>query len=254
MMLIRTLSAMAIWAIWMVGGSQVVDACSCAGPIPISSDFEGSDAVFIGIIEQVAEMDDLTKENADGSMILGRSFAERVKFKVIKAFKGSLQEHLSIEGDGSNCDYDFSEGKKYLVYAYKGSGAWRTGKCSRTRLLTNASEDLRYIDYSLKKRPYGLLYGSILQKTTGPDGKPGLFMPRERLTIIVAASNGRHSATADESGSYQLILDPGEYKVLIERINGKSVSLPETIRVANGENKGIRLVIEEKQLKMISIK
>jgi hypothetical protein len=89
----------------------------------------------------------------------------------------------------------------------------------------------------LKKRPHGLLYGFVLQKTTGSDGKPGLFMPREPLIVIAAGSNRRHSVSADGAGSYQLVLDPGEYKVWIERKNGKSVSLPETIRVANGDEK-----------------
>ena len=77
----------------------------------------------------------------------------RVRFKLEKAWKGDLepeftmQSGLRTEPDGSvtynSCDYDFTPGKKYLVFAY---AAMRASLCWYTAELKNAAATIAILN------------------------------------------------------------------------------------------------------------
>lgn len=78
-----------------------------------------------------------------------------IKFEVDRFWKGSLTGETFLVTDetraadgtstGSSCDYSFSEGESYLVYAGSRDGFYRTHACSGTRPLKSAGGDLKIL-------------------------------------------------------------------------------------------------------------
>ena len=67
---------------------------------------------------------------------------ELVEFKVERFWKGPQAKRLFIVTEiESNHRYKFTIGEKYLVYAY--GSRLSTNKCSRTKVLSSASDDLK---------------------------------------------------------------------------------------------------------------
>jgi len=98
--------------------------------------FEKATVVFLG---EVVWLDRLT-----------------IKFKVDRIWKGPEAEDITMQtgtkdnGDGtftsSSCDYGFSRGQNYLVYAYGPANELKTHACSRTALLKYAEEEMKALD------------------------------------------------------------------------------------------------------------
>ena len=106
-------------------------ACSCMQQ-SVAEGVQGADAVFEAQVRSVAL-------DGPSPMALRRAMLE-----VRRVWKGEVQPSIEI-GTASNsaaCGFSFSEGDSYLVYARQTDRGLRTGLCSRTKLITNASEDL----------------------------------------------------------------------------------------------------------------
>jgi hypothetical protein len=105
--------------------------CSC-GRIDAPQEFENHDFVFVG---KVTETGGFVRNN--------------VTFSVEKAWKPLDDDEVFAYVTG--CDgIDFKAGETYLVYAYKeesffGTNVY-TSSCSRTALLTKATEDLKFLE------------------------------------------------------------------------------------------------------------
>ena len=101
-------------------------ACSCVPPPPPERELDRSSAVFSG------EVIDIEK----GPQV------SNVTFRVSKVWKGPERETLEVSTarEGTSCDYHFSEGQEYLVYAW--GRKMEVGSCGRTKLLSEASADL----------------------------------------------------------------------------------------------------------------
>lgn len=122
-----------------------VSACSCIAPRPAGEELIDSDAVFQGTVTKV-ELKGITNKYYE------------VTFDVSKRWKDSAQdESVIITSDSSAaCGYNFEEGKSYLVYARESDGYLTTGLCTRTKLLSEAAEDLeslRLLDSSSPEVP-----------------------------------------------------------------------------------------------------
>jgi len=98
--------------------------------------FENASAVFTG---EVVSLDVLS-----------------VKFKVNKIWKGEASPEITMltgtrnNGDGTftsnSCDYSFTQGQQYLVYAYGSPGEMKTHQCSRTALIKYAEKEMQGLD------------------------------------------------------------------------------------------------------------
>lgn len=79
-----------------------------------------------------------------------------VKFKVNKIWKGEASPEISLltgardNSDGTftvnSCDYSFTAGQRYLVYAYGSPGEMKTHQCSRTVLIKYAATEMEGLD------------------------------------------------------------------------------------------------------------
>jgi hypothetical protein len=119
---------------------QNIYACSCnINPSPQQS-LEKSGAVFSGKVLRVNRPMIDTGHN-------------RVTIAVKEIWKGDIYEEITIYTPAQSpmCGYDFEEGKEYLIYANEWKDTLTVSLCSRTQLLSAATEDLQ--DLGEGKKP-----------------------------------------------------------------------------------------------------
>ncbi|NIR47641.1 T9SS type A sorting domain-containing protein [candidate division KSB1 bacterium] len=136
----RTKLILLIVIIGVLGFSQAAHTCTCGGPIPPKLELKLKDAVFVGGVLSV-DLDTIE---------FGRRI-HRVQFLVDRYWKGVSDDTITVStntNEGS-CGFPFEPDSTYLVYAYTIEdtssdlhGQLFTSICTRTRLLSKASEDL----------------------------------------------------------------------------------------------------------------
>jgi hypothetical protein len=93
-------------------------------------------------------MNRLVEEFARTHHDLLEALRTQVHLEMVENFKGADLGEFTLYTalDGSACGFDFAEGETYLVEAYKkiATDTWDVSSCSRTRLLGQATEDLKY--------------------------------------------------------------------------------------------------------------
>jgi hypothetical protein len=102
------------------------------------------------------------------------------------------------------------------------------------RPVSEATEDIRYLENASKGRSQGFLYGEVFRKKADSQGNPALYAPGEHLHVIAAETNTKRSVDSDKSGFFQMALPPGEYKIWIERA-GKVIVHHQMVRVVDGD-------------------
>jgi hypothetical protein len=107
-------------------------------------EFQNSEAVFIG---ECVEMKKIKRPPAFKSDF---PYEYEIKFRVKKAWKKDLDELISLRY-WAGCFIGFKEREEYLVYAFVHKGRLRTNYCSRTRLLSTATVDLKAFEESGQK-------------------------------------------------------------------------------------------------------
>jgi hypothetical protein len=156
---LRRKSAMWMFAILPVLlCADIVAACDCAKSSRPCDAFWKADAVFSGTVTSRAVV---SMEADDDSKRKEQKVA--VKILVEEVFRGGLGgndvEMITGLGDG-DCGYRFEKGRKYLVYAYEQGQRLYTSICHRTKLLSEAKDDLAYF----RNLPPENSGGSILVK------------------------------------------------------------------------------------------
>lgn len=116
--------------------TAIVNACSCVQPAPPKESLEHSTAVFAG---KVVDID------VPSGLVISSADPVKVTFEVLEIWKGHDYKTLVLTTarDGASCGYSFKQNEEYIVYAYGEENKLSAGICSRTKLLTNAQEDLR---------------------------------------------------------------------------------------------------------------
>jgi len=112
-------------------------ACSCAMPPPPGEALAQAAAVFAGTVTAID-----IPVSPDGSV--GSADPVTVTLDVSRTWKGPTHAWLqvtTVRSDAS-CGYPFERGQAYLVYAGGDDTLLAVSTCGRTRMLTNAGEDL----------------------------------------------------------------------------------------------------------------
>jgi hypothetical protein len=228
-------------AVCFLSVAQFAEACGCAGPFPTSAAVRAADAVFVGSLERLVERR-WSRGNADGSISGATSSGYlTATFKVEHVFRGDVSASVALGGSGSDCDHSFTEGERWLVFASQHGGKLTTDKCTRTRLMGNAAEDLKYLENLAQGRPQAIIFGNVHHQEL--DAKGGIVRRAvsESLEVIAMASGQRFSVTTEPSGAYQLVLPPGAFEVWVERRGGR-VSSPVRIDVSENDERRVMLV------------
>lgn len=216
-----------IVAAWLSGATPA-EACSCLGPIPACQGVWLSDAVFVGRVLDIANVED--EKSPRGAFLRRR----RVTLEVLEQFRGdSLLAARSgapavdvFTGQGSgDCGIAFKKGESYLVFATTSKGAptvLQTGLCDRTRELSLAQDDLPYLRALATSPPRGgRVYGYVElanpQVVRRPPGSPQPERKRMAdvpVTLTEVVGGVTKTTSTDTSGRYEFTdLAPGKYRV-----------------------------------------
>jgi len=114
---------------------------------------------------------------------------------------------------GGDCGYDFKPNESYLVYADNYNGKIYTGICNRTRPLSEAAEDLEYINNLAKAGTGATIYGAVnkyRRLKSDEEWQPQPPLPDILLTL---EGNGKtYEATTDMKGEFRIAdLTAGSY-------------------------------------------
>jgi hypothetical protein len=121
----------------------------CAILTPEDS-YKSAHTVFVGEVVKLTPEDEWDSRLTRGVAALERPVTARLKIE--RVYRGERTEEVEVETmtGGAEWGADFKPGEKYLVYAH----ARKVGErivlvvrgCGRTRLLSQAQEDLNFLD------------------------------------------------------------------------------------------------------------
>jgi hypothetical protein len=175
-------------------------ACLCNGSQPPCAAFQEASAVFVGTVTAITKW---SKQQGD---VLDELL---VQFSIEQSFKHASASEITIATvTGTECDLGFKNGEKYLVYAYKDSrhDHLATGICTRTKLLSEAKQDIDYF-----RRTNGAT--NIPPVLAGTAGR---LYALEGAQVIIESSNKKYAATIGYYGDFEVELaEPGKYWVTI---------------------------------------
>jgi len=181
-------------------------ACNCAvsaTPCEYYA-FHHGRPTFVGVAVSEATVSDVIVR---GNRSVPRT-VQKTQFRVEEPFEDIPAEFVDVYGSGTTCDYHFRAGARYLVYGFRESdGKIRTGKCTRTAPLSEATEDLKFLR-SLPTRSGGEIFGIV--RFLNPQEQTGTIAG----AVTASGSDGDHKARVAASGKYELSgLATGDYRL-----------------------------------------
>jgi hypothetical protein len=129
----------------LIAGSLIstgpAQACTCAAPATAAEGFKRSTAVFRGTVIEISRpfLDRIGLMESGG---------HRVKFEVVKQWKGQLARTIEVVTrlTGEACGFPFEEKKEYLVYVVTEPQDIQTGICTGTKSLAGAEPEMKQLD------------------------------------------------------------------------------------------------------------
>jgi len=225
---------------------EIAEACSCLGNVPSSIATQDAEIVFVGTVARIDRTPPIShsRQNPDGSVTVTVEYvsAALVIFDVAHVFKGPSSPQIAVRQDGSSCDLPFNEGETWLIYGRDEIGGVAAGKCLRTRLASEAEQDLLYLGNREAGLPQGIVYGDVSRRLNGPGGlrNSALF---EALQVTAVSATHRFVTTTDRWGPFELVLPPGDYEMWVERA-GTSVSARFAVHVVQGADVRLQLIAQ----------
>ena len=185
-------------------------SCPTMTPGPPCQEFRYTDAVFIGVATRVVRVPNTTQ------LMIGPYISTTVYFSVEEIFKGV--EGSAVVLDLDHCGHSFKEGERYLVYAHRNPNDTkkfdvRAGS-SRTRLLSEAKEDLEYIRNLSADDRGARIFGTIVQRTLYVKRKTPDADLLQNVKVTLDGNNQQQEVFANSEGKYEFKgLPAGEYRV-----------------------------------------
>jgi Tissue inhibitor of metalloproteinase len=224
----RVLTSSAFFALLvLVYGTGSVYACSCMAPKPPCQAVWEADAVFIGTVLSTHD---------DSKRVIG--FDSRlIKFAVEESFRGLASNVVEVftSQTGAGCGFGFQTGQQYLVYAYKGeTGRLSTSICSRTRTITQATEDLSYLRGLLRAPRRSTISGEVQRYKRDSNGN-ATPSPLPDIRVNVEGATEKSHTFTDEKRNFSITdLASGDYRVSLELPKGLKAG-PEEQKVTIAE-------------------
>lgn len=173
-------------------------ACECQASGPPCQNAFRVDAVFVGTARAMS-----TIPRTPNSPSLHRV----VVFTIERAFRGvqdALVEVTTGMG-GGDCGYAFKVGERYVVYAYKmNDGRLGTGTCTRTRLVSQAADDLAFLEQLSSPAVSGHLSGVITHTNRDLAFGQSKTSPVPFVHLLLRGPAGARDAQTDDHGRYDI--------------------------------------------------
>lgn len=201
------------------GSVQSADACSCAGGPGLTPDaLRNAAAVFTARIDAIHRPASIVTALPGGGVAVSMpSGPVEIDLAIDELFTGVVGGNPLLVQEGNSCAFDFEAGRDYLVYAVRDPGGWLTAaKCTRTRPLADAAQDLKYLHNWKAGRPQALIFGRITLLSVDADGRLAARNPSKPMTLVAVGEDGRHTAAALRWEEYQFVLPPGAYVLWVE--------------------------------------
>ena len=175
-------------------------ACSCVVPDSPEKELQRHDAVFSGNVISMEELHPTEPLYFSGDPVV-------VTFEIDKIWKGlnssdSITVHTAQSS--ASCGYGFETNQKYIVYASYDDEKEQleVSLCSRTSLLSDASEDLEELGTGMSIDPvFSTIVSPLKQFKTGVPADE--IQCRESLTLV--AKNNGSPACVTESTKQKLM-------------------------------------------------
>ena len=177
---------------------------------PPCQEFWRADAVFIGTATRVVRVPNETQ------LMIGPYVRSITHFSVEEAFKGVEESMVIFEAD--HCGQLFKEGERYLVYAryseYPKKLEVRAG-WSRTRLLSEAAEDLAYIRNLPSATTGSRIFGKVLQQ--GFKEAKMAVEPLRNVRVSLESEDDHREVATDDEGRFEFTsLPTATYRIRVE--------------------------------------
>jgi hypothetical protein len=183
------------WALLPFSGK----ACDCPYAGAPCKAFANTPTVFAGRVVKISTINRKTPS--------GDHFKDRlVFFEVERSYRGweaKVAEVVTGWG-GGDCGYDFRENDRYLVYAYPHTetGKLYTGICQRTRPLTEASEDLEYLNNKDDPSHGAGIEGMIEELDSKNRIEVVGFL--DGIPVSISGPSGRQTIVSQKDGRFRL--------------------------------------------------
>jgi len=187
-------------------------ACKCDTPPTVLEAFERSDAVVVTRVISVAKVEDNERPKPNG--------IRSATIVVERVFKGDLKNGDEIvlpQGDGVDCTLIFdnkSDAHRFLFYLRRPEERsagdpppWSASKCGRSSELTDATDDLLYLEKLPAVKGKTRLSGRISGRL-----QPDLDVSGPTIRIVGATKT--YETITDDNGVFEIYdLPPGKYFV-----------------------------------------
>ena len=150
---------------------DLIYACKCATPGPPSEELSRSDLVFSGRVVSIAGLDGSDGAASDPDPEAPDFVVYSIEFDVETVWKGAVREtmYLTTNRDSASCGFTFQEDASYVVYA---QDDLLVNRCSRTRLLSEATQDVAELGEGSAPADGAASPPEALPES-GPAGSPG---------------------------------------------------------------------------------
>jgi hypothetical protein len=124
-----------------IAAIEPAQACTCSAPATTAEALKRSSAVFSGRVTEIG----LSFSDRIG---LTRSGSHRVKFEILKQWKGTPSKSAVVitRLTGEACGFPFEEKKEYLVYVVTEPKDIQTGICTGTKNIAEAEHEMKQLD------------------------------------------------------------------------------------------------------------
>ncbi|HEX7332313.1 MAG TPA: carboxypeptidase regulatory-like domain-containing protein [Pyrinomonadaceae bacterium] len=204
--------------VFILLASDAAYACSCAPNGPPCNYYGKATAIFLGRVVGSAQRKTYTDERGNKTVY----DVGTIRFLVQENFKGAPGYEIEIHSGtgGGDCGYWFLRNESYVVYAYGNleDNKLYTSICTRTKHVTEATEDLEYLRGLSAAKPGATLYGRLIRLIGDVEHGPFKEGPKMAGVKIVVTGDGKKIETVtNDAGEYRLSgLRPGDYDAFPE--------------------------------------
>lgn len=176
-------------------------ACTCGGTIQPCRAYAYASVVFVGVVT--------VKGGAAPD-------SPATRFRVEEAFLGVRGNEVAVTSGGTNCDYEFKVGERYLVYGYPtpDGAAVHTNICAGTAPLGEAGEHVAYLRGVAKSSVGGTFVGDVSRYFYDTRQNKWNDRPARGVQVILESGGRRFRSTTDAKGNFVVPgLPRGRYRV-----------------------------------------